>query len=344
VVRYVILGAGAVGGTIGGYLALAGSEVCLLARGEHASVMKESGLSLATPKGTHVVAVDVAAHPGKLALREDDVLVVTTKTQDTEALLGEVGGLPVANSAASAGDLLPVVCAQNGVENERIALRRFQHVYGVCVMLPAAHVEPGRVEAQGSPHPGMLDIGRYPTGVDALAEEVAYDLSNATFLSIARAEVMRWKYAKLLRNLGNSIEALCRPPAADGADDADGGDDDDPMTQELVRRVTAEGKAVLAAVGIDVVSSEEWRSYRRNQVQVVAVEGRARTGGSSWQSALRGMGSIEADFLNGEIALLGRLHGVETPVNELLQREANALVRDGRAPGSVSPAYLLAML
>jgi 2-dehydropantoate 2-reductase len=331
-VRYVILGAGAVGGTIGGLLRRQGSDVVLLARGEHARLMKESGLLLATPTGTDLLHLDVAASPQELELQLDDVLVLTTKTQHTEALLDEVAALPVQRDGGTAGEKLPVVCAQNGVENERIALRRFHRVYGICVMLPAAHLEPGRVESQGSPHAGMLDIGRYPTGVDAVAEEVAYDLAAAGFLSIARAEVMRWKYAKLIRNLANSIEALC------------GHDADEKFTQELTKLTMDEGRAVLAAAGIDVVGDEEWKSYRRDQVQIAAVEGRERSGGSSWQSAMRGTGSIEADFLNGEITLLGRLHGLETPVNELLQREANALVRDGHQPGTVSPSQLLARL
>jgi 2-dehydropantoate 2-reductase len=179
----------------------------------------------------------------------------------------------------------------------------------------------------------MLDIGCYPTGVDAVAEEVAIDLSAARFLSVARAEVMRWKYAKLLRNLGNSIEALT------GHDQDEAGEK---LVHELVKRVDAEGRAVLEAAGIDVVGNEEWRAYRRDQVQLVAVEGRERGGGSSWQSVNRGTGSIEADFLNGEIALLGRLHGVATPLNDLLQREANALVRERRPAGSVTASELLA--
>ena len=49
----------------------------------------------------------------------------------------------------------------------------------------------------------------------------------------------------------------------------------------------------------------------------------SRPGASSWQSLARGTGSIEADYLNGEIVLLGRLHGVATPVNAALQRLAN---------------------
>jgi 2-dehydropantoate 2-reductase len=331
-VRYVILGAGAVGGTIAGLLRLQGSDVTVLARGEHARVMKSDGLTLATPEGTHQIPLDVASAPDELKLHADDVLLLATKTQHTESLLSDIASLPL-SGAGSAAESLPVVCAQNGVENERLALRRFQRVYGICVMLPAQHLEPGRVDAQGSPHPGMLDIGCYPTGVDAVAEEVAIDLSAARFLSVARAEVMRWKYAKLLRNLGNSIEALT------GHDQDEAGEK---LVHELVKRVDAEGRAVLEAAGIDVVGNEEWRAYRRDQVQLVAVEGRERGGGSSWQSVNRGTGSIEADFLNGEIALLGRLHGVATPLNDLLQREANALVRERRPAGSVTASELLA--
>ena len=59
-------------------------------------------------------------------------------------------------------------------------------------------------------------------------------------------------------------------------------------------------------------------------MEIGEVAGLTRGGGSSWQSLVRGTGSIEADYLNGEMCLLGRLHGVPTPVNELLQRRANA--------------------
>ena len=56
-------------------------------------------------------------------------------------------------------------------------------------------------------------------------------------------------------------------------------------------------------------------------------------GGSSWQSLARGTGSIEAEFLNGEIVLLGALHGVPTPVNALLQRLAIRAAAEGAGAG-----------
>ena len=61
------------------------------------------------------------------------------------------------------------------------------------------------------------------------------------------------------------------------------------------------------------------------------IEGVRREGGSSWQSLARGPGSIEADYLNGEIVLLGRLHGVPTPANELFQRLAGQVGGRGAA-------------
>ena len=65
------------------------------------------------------------------------------------------------------------------------------------------------------------------------------------------------------------------------------------------------------------------------------VAGEARGGGSSWQSLARGTGNIEADYLNGEIALLGRLHGVPTPANITLQRLANQLAANKGEPKSI---------
>jgi 2-dehydropantoate 2-reductase len=67
-------------------------------------------------------------------------------------------------------------------------------------------------------------------------------------------------------------------------------------------------------------------------------------GGSMWQSLQRQAGSAGADYLNGEIVLLGRQHGVPAPANELLQQLATTMAADCAAPGSVSPKGFLARL
>jgi 2-dehydropantoate 2-reductase len=107
---------------------------------------------------------------------------------------------------------------------------------------------------------------------------------------------------------------------------------------------TAEAEACFAAAGLPVASVEEDVANREGRMEVGEIPGLARGGGSSWQSLVRGTGSIEADYLNGEICLLGRLHGVPTPVNALLQRRANAAAAEGLEPSSTTEAELLAEL
>ncbi len=325
--RYVVLGAGAVGGTIGARLADAGREVVLVARGAHAAAIREHGLRVAMPDCVLHVRVPLHEQVADLDLAPDDVVLLTTKTQDTTAVLSDLAG-----AAAAAGVDPPIVCVQNGVANERLALRRFSTVYGVVVMLPAVLLEPGRIDAQGAPYSGLLDIGRVPAGVDELAAAIAADFATSGFVAQPTPDIMRWKYAKLLRNVGNAVEALC------GHDiDAAGRS----AVQELDAAARAEAENCFVAAGIDWVRDDEWKTRRGDQVQHRPVEGRSRLGGSSWQSLARGTGSIEADYLNGEIVLLGRLHGVPTPVNEMLQREANHAARVGAAAGSLQPQQLL---
>jgi 2-dehydropantoate 2-reductase len=149
---------------------------------------------------------------------------------------------------------------------------------------------------------------------------------------------MRWKYAKLLDNLNNAIEALCGREHTGFAAEPRPED-----AAELYRRTRAEGTAALRAAGIAHASRAEIAEVIGDHVRIGQVDGSARSGGSSWQSLTRGTGTIEADFLNGEIVLLGRVYGVTTPVNEALQRLANRAAADRRPPGFMSPAEVLAV-
>ncbi|WNM31001.1 2-dehydropantoate 2-reductase [Streptomyces sp. Li-HN-5-11] len=329
--RYIIIGAGAVGGSVGGRLAQSGHEVVLVARGAHLAALREHGLRLRVPEGELTFPLPAVDGPEALGeLRADDVLVLAVKTQDAEAALAAWGPAPVAGGGTAA-ERLPLLCAQNGVEGQRIALRRFRHVYGVCVWLPSEHVEPGVVSAAGTPLTGMLHLGRYPHGSDDTLRRIAADLERSRFEAPVVPDVARWQYAKLLGNLANAVEAVSGPL------------DGDEAALALYHRVRAEGEAVLAAAGIEYASPEEQQKTRGDKITLVPLDGAPRGGGSSWQSLTRGTGTIEADHLNGEIVLLARLHGVPAPLNELLQRLANTFARERRAAGSLPVAELVRM-
>lgn len=328
--RYIVIGAGAVGGTIGGQLFESGHEVVLVARGPHLAAIRAHGLRLATPIGRSTLRIPAVGQPTELDLRDGDVLLMAVKSQDVDAVLADWAWRPVQDGIVAA-DSLPVVCAQNGVASERIALRRFRNVYGMCVRVPATYLEPGTVEAQGVPMAGLLHIGRYPSGTDGVAAKIGEDLAKSRFLAPVTADVMWWKYGKLLANLDNALEAVCGRGAGDELAD-------------LRRRAVAEGIAVLDAAGIAYASRAESAQIRGDQVRARPVDGSPRAGGSSWQSLSRGTGSIEADYLNGEIVLLGREHGVPVPVNEVLQRLANQAAREHRAPGRIAPGEVIGLL
>jgi 2-dehydropantoate 2-reductase len=314
--RYVVYGAGAIGGSIGGKLFAAGREVVLIARGEHLAAVQERGLTLRRPDGELALRIPAASHPSKVDWRDGDVVLLTVKSQDTEAALEDL--------RSAAGDV-PVICAQNGVANERTAARLFPRVYGMVVVLPATHLEPGVVVMQSGTPGGMLDLGRFPNGVDATAEAVAADITTAGFICRADPKIMRLKYAKLLTNLLNSVQALCGLEAAAG---------------DIVRGVRGEAVACYEAAGIDCATPEEFCS-RLMGVIGRQPGGEERSGGSTWQSLMRGAGSLETDYLNGEISLLGSLHGVPTPYNRMLQDAAAEAVRMGRKPGSYTVEDLL---
>lgn len=332
--RFVIYGAGAVGGAIGARLAARGADVALIARGAHAAAMRERGLAIVTPRGESIVRVHVAEHPRDLAWTGDEVVILAVKSQDTAAALEAL--------AAAAPPSIEVACAQNGIANERAALRRFARVAAVYVWVPAEHLEPGVVRVYGAERDGILDVGRYPHGTDARIEAFAAAFAGTPFESVARPDIMAWKHRKLLVNLANAVDAACGGVTSDAA-------------REVICLARAEGAAALAAAGLAVISAEEETARRGDRFAPGPIAGAPRGGGSSWQSLQRGGGigageperaggRIEADYLNGEIVLLGRLHGVPTPANELLQRTANELAHDRRPPGSVDAAELLRRL
>lgn len=317
--RFVVYGAGAVGGVVGGRLAQGGHEVVLLARGAHRDALERDGLRVEAPDGSVTLRLEVQERPDQVTWQGGEVVLLAVKSQDTIAARDAL--------ALSAPDDVSVVSLQNGVSNERVLLRSFRDVYGVMVACPATHLEPGVVQANSSPISALLDIGRYPSGVDDAARAVAAAISESSMESVPRPDIMRWKHTKLLMNLGNVLGALCGP-------DARGGD--------LNRVLRKEAFACFDAAGIDYASAEEDRERRADKLRLGDIAGRPRQGDSSWQSLARGTGAIETEYLNGEIVLLGRLHGVPTPANELMCRRARHAAAQGLAPGSVSEAELMA--
>lgn len=332
--RHVVIGAGAIGSGIGGLLTDAGVAVVLVARGEHREAMVANGLRVLTPEGRVEVRPVVAATPEDVALTEDDVLVLTTKTHQAADALATWADAPVrardGSVAGTAGDRLPVLTALNGIASETMALRWFRRVYGVCVWMPAVLSAPGEVVVRCGPVRAVLHVGRYPTALTddadvALLDEIARTWGSAGLSAPRPAEVMAWKNRKLLGNLGNAVQALL----------GDRGEGED-----VTAAARAEAEALYLAAGMETNSLESERASRATLTIRQVPGAPERMGGSTWQSLQRGTGSAETDYLNGEIVSLAHRLGRQAPINAGLARLMRAAVARGDRPGVMSAGAL----
>jgi 2-dehydropantoate 2-reductase len=318
--RYIIFGAGAVGGLIGARLFRAGHDTTLIARGANRQALADNGLRLRTSEGEDVVPVPVVGSISALTLAPEDVVILAMKTQDCAAALDELA------SVAPPG--VAVACALNGIESERMALRLFDNVYGIHDYVFAVMLQPGEVECYNGPAHGIFDIGRYPVGSDDRAEAIAGDLRNAGFDSVVQPDIMRWKRGKLIANTGNALGAACAAP--DGL-------------RDIMIGAREEAEACYRAAGLDYASPAESQA-RSATLEIRKIDGKNFYGGSTAQSLARGTPTTEVDYLSGEIARLGRTHGVPTPINAALQRIVRDLALQHSPPGALSPDELRARI
>ncbi len=146
--QVTIVGAGAIGGTIGAYLSRAGEQVCLVDRDEaHVSAMRADGLTIRGFAETFTVPVS-ACTPDRLSAPLD-VVLLAVKSQHTAEAIESILPLLTAGSA--------VVSLQNGLCERLIAeLIGTERTVGCFVNFSADYLEPGVVAYGG---PGSLYLG-----------------------------------------------------------------------------------------------------------------------------------------------------------------------------------------
>lgn len=315
--KFLVVGAGAVGGVAGARLARGGHDITLVARGAHLDAIRTRGLTVHAPTGTEVVRLGAVERP---VVAAETIVLLAVKTHDVADALRSLALVAPATT--------PIVCMTNGVEAERLALRWFDRIYAMCVYTPSTFLEPGVVEAWGTPVAGQYDVGRYPDGSDETCAAIAAAFESARMSSRVVIDIMRWKRGKLLFNLSNALDALCGPSA---------------RTHPIVDELRAEAERCYASAQLTSTPPEE-AAARRGDFQAGRIAGRTRSGGSTWQSLSRGASIVECEYLNGEVALLGRMHGVPTPLNDALVREVTRAAAAGTRPGSMSIDELAARL
>ena len=264
--RFIVYGAGAVGGVVGARLHQHGHDTVLIARGDHAAVIARRGLRLETPDGATTHHMPVFTSPAEVDPEAGDVVLMAVKSQDTAAAVEVL--------AAAVPPETPVVCLQNGVANEREPCGYFANVHSCHRDVPDHPPRAGhRPVGVGADH-RPARIGRYPTGSDDIDRDIARLVPEVDVrVCGAPLIVMRWKYGKLLMNLRNAADALRGRPAVGG---------------EVADRAVAEGRACLTAAGIDLRRARTRTGSGGATASPLRPVGERRHSSSSWQSLARG--------------------------------------------------------
>lgn len=148
--KIAVLGAGGIGGYIGGRLAEAGHDVSLVARGSHLQAINENGLKIESPLGDahlkDIRALEQIAMVGKV-----DLVLVTVKLPDLDEIAKEIPALLMPSTR--------VVTLQNGVDAKPMIGRYVDPaIIAQGVIYLAAYIkEPGTIMTPGGKHSMIVD-------------------------------------------------------------------------------------------------------------------------------------------------------------------------------------------
>jgi thiosulfate/3-mercaptopyruvate sulfurtransferase len=325
----VIIGAGAIGVTFAAELHRAGHAVALIARGAQLQAARDAGITYVRPEGERKLSFEVHGAPDELSLREDDILVLATKTQDAADALAIWAPQPVTRAdgtRTTAGEALPLLTTQNGLDAERSALRHFGTVFGGVLALPATYVKPGVVVAHGAPTVGAAWLGLHPRGEHPRLEPIARDLRRANLAAAVVDDITAFKQAKLVVSVTFALDALFQPS---------------PQREQLAALVRQEAAEILAADGSEIADLSANGNIRSFAVE--ATPGHEYGGTSTWQSLARAS-APETSFINGEIVLRARLLGRDAPANRAIVERIQRVARDGAGARALSDDELAQLL
>ena len=286
--RHAVLGAGGVGGLIGGALARIGSDVLLLLRPETLPRYPPRLRIKSAVLGEFEVAVATAS----VLDRDVDALWVTTKATQLEA------ALELAPPDRVGGAVVPLL---NGVEHVPLLRTRFGHVLAAAFYGESERVEPGLVR-QPTPF-ARIDLSPGPR-----QPEIADELRAAGFdVAIALDEpTLLWEKLVLLAPLALTTTARGVPVGKVQAD---------PEWNLMLMRCHDEAVAVALAENASLDSS----TLRRRLLEFRGGEMR-----TSMQKDFEAGRPLELDAIAGPITRNGRRQGVPTPVTEELVRLVEA--------------------
>lgn len=317
--KIAVIGAGAIGSVVAGYLAKAQQDVVLVGRTDQVDAINQRGLLVKGVRGEETLKV-------KAITRLDhayDLVIFTVKTQDIEDAYQ--------HNAEFLEESL-VMTSQNGVQADNILSGHYDKgkIISSIVMFGATYVRPGEVTFNFDAN---WIVGKPYVPNDPTVHAVADVLSKAFSVKVV-SDIMGMKWLKLFINFNNCIPALTGKSMQETFADMD--------LCRLSVMLLKEGLAIIQSAKIELISLPDFPKERTLGLasmpieQAAAVINKVLTGlskeplyGSILQSILRGKTS-EIDFINGEVVQLASHFRTAAPLNERMVEMVHEVERSGR--------------
>jgi 2-dehydropantoate 2-reductase len=340
--KLAVLGAGAIGSTIGAYLARAGRDITLIDLWPaHVEEMRRGGLKVTAQDEEFTVKVKAVHLADVCALHERfDAVFLSVKSYDSVW-----AAQFIAPSLAPAGVL---VSAQNGINEDWVApVVGHTRMIGCVVTLGAGLYEPGHVVRTSSPARPSFALGELHGMLTPRLHELVTVLTPAG-ATHATANLWGERWAKLTANcMANALAGITGMNSTELRSNPD--------VFPISVRVASEALTVARTLGVQVepvggipadaylaaargVGLEELRSKRAESSRSVGA-GRP----SLLQDVLKGR-RTEVDYLNGYVVRRGRELGVATPMNEAIVEVTKRLERGELTQGPANLQFLTKLL
>jgi 2-dehydropantoate 2-reductase len=301
--RYLVIGAGALGSVFGGFLARAGQDVTLVGRERHIARIRERGLDISGIWGEHLVKMenlftDTAALRGETF----DAVLMCVKSYDTMQA--------VRDAALLVGTESVVVSLQNGLGNvETIAeVVGWDRTVGGRVIFGVEFVEPGSVKITVYAEEVMLGSPRQQVKRERI-ERIVTDFTAAGIPTLYTDEIEKYIWSKVLYNCAlNPLATILRTHYGSLLEQEE--------TRTLMHDVLKEVFEVARAHGVKLF----WERYEDYVALLFSrlIPATHEHHPSMLQDISRGK-RTEIDALNGAVCTLAEKVGIAVPLNSTIR-------------------------
>jgi len=314
-----IIGAGAIGSVVAGYLTKAGIDVTLIGRADQTVHIKQHGLKINGVRGEETIKVKVQT----LLERDYDLVIFTVKTQDIDTAVAE-------NKEFLNNSL--ILSSQNGVQADLIFKKHFskEKLYSSIVMFGATYIRLGEVSFIFE---GDWIIGKPHESDDKKVQEITDILKNA-FSAVVSDDIVGMKWLKLFVNFNNCIPALLGKSMQETFADID--------LCRLSVLLSKEGVDIVQKANIKLVSLPQFPAERISGLVNMPIEqaseiinktlttlSKEPIYGSILQSIMRKRTS-EIDYINGEVVRLAKQLGIDAPLNNRIVELVHQVENSGK--------------